>query len=100
MNRTLEITNSSIQELLIEIRDDSIYEGTINEQFMALASLEGDTFGGRVRLEPSFVVISIDENDPRQGMCLQLLLVPACFSTQWIKLQTRELRIIGEMDGG
>lgn len=51
--------------MLIEIIDDSIYEGTTNEQFMVIASLEGDTFNGRVRLNPNSVVISIEDNDPR-----------------------------------
>lgn len=54
-------------EVQIEIIDDP-YDGLSDERFMVIASLEGDTFNGRVRLNPSPIIISIEDNDPRPGM--------------------------------
>ena len=54
--------------MLIGILDDSEFEGPVNEQFMVIAYMEGDTFDGRVQVNPSFVVIPIEDNDVRQGM--------------------------------
>lgn len=59
MNEPFQVNDSSIQEVLIEVVDDSMLEETI-ERFMAIGSLEGAAFDGRVRLEPNFVMISIE----------------------------------------
>ncbi len=68
LNRTCTIVNSSCEEeVAIAIRDDSIYEGTTNEEFMVIASLEEGSFNGRVRLNPSFVIVSIEDSNARQG---------------------------------
>jgi hypothetical protein len=58
VDKTFEIFNCSLQEVLIEILDDSVFEEEL-EQFVAIGSLEGDTFDGRVSLKRSFVVVSI-----------------------------------------
>lgn len=65
MNRTFQITDSAT-EVLIGIQDDPEFEGDVNEQFMVIASVEGDSFNGRVRVDPSVVVIPIEDNDIRQ----------------------------------
>ena len=67
VNRTLEISNTSVQEVSVRIIDDLDYEGTSNEQFMVVASLEGATFEGRVKVFPSSVIISIEDNELKPG---------------------------------
>lgn len=59
---------------------------------MVVASLEGDTFNGRVRLNPSPIIISIEDNDPRPGTYIQLMHNPVesktlhSFSYKYIKV--------------
>ena len=77
MNRTHQINDSATVEVLIAILDDSEFEGPVNEQFMVIANMEGDTFDGRVRVNPSFVVIPIEDNDVRPGTYVCML----CFLT-------------------
>ena len=64
VNGTFQMNDSSIQEVFIEVVDDSMFEET-TKRFMAIGSLEGATFDGRVRLQPNFVMISIE------GMIIQ-----------------------------
>ena len=67
MNRTLEINNTSVQEVSVRILDDLEYEGIPDEQFMVVASLEGATFEGRVKLFPNSVIIAIEDNEAKPG---------------------------------
>ena len=67
MNETHQFNDSASEEVLIGILDDSEFEGPVNEQFMVIAYMEGDTFNGRVQVNPSFVVIPIEDNDVRPG---------------------------------
>ena len=67
MNTVHQINDSATVEVLIEVLDDSEFEGPINEQFMVIAYMEGDTFNGRVRVNPSLVVVPIEDNDVRPG---------------------------------
>ena len=49
------------------IIDDGEYEGTSNETFVVLASVNGGIFSERVSLSSSIVEIAIQENDIRPG---------------------------------
>ena len=65
INKNISFTGPRSEEL-IAIIDDVIYEGDINEKFMVLASL---TRGNKkVILQPSFIEISIRDNDIRPGI--------------------------------
>ena len=65
INKNISFTSPRSEEL-IAIIDDVIYEGDSNEKFMVLASL---TRGNeKVILQPSFIEISIRDNDIRPGI--------------------------------
>ena len=55
------------------IIDDGEYEGTSNETFVVLASVNGGIFSERVNLSSHIVEIAIQENDIRPGtLCLNV----------------------------
>ena len=89
MNETHQINDSASEEVMIEVLDDSEFEGPVNEQFMVIAYMEGDTFDGRVQVNPSFVVIPIEDNDVRPGT--SPLLTP--LSNSWLCIP--ELKLMG-----
>ena len=65
INKNISFIDTRSEEL-IAIIDDVIYEGDSNEKFMVLASLTGGN--EKVILQPSFIEISIRDNDIRPGI--------------------------------
>ena len=47
--------------------DDNVYDGGPGEKFMVFMTLASGHLEGRVSVQPSFVEVAIEDNDPRPG---------------------------------
>ena len=55
------------EHLLIPIMNDNVYEGGANERFLIMIMLERGSLDGRISIQPPFVEITIEDNNPRPG---------------------------------
>ena len=67
VNESRLLSDLQADDLLLEIMDDNVYEGGINEKFMVLTTLQSGSLEGRVSIQPSFAEVAIEDNDPRPG---------------------------------
>ena len=76
MNKNISFTGPRSEEL-IAIIDDFIYEGTTYENFNVIAFLTGGN--EKVILQPSFIEISIRDNDIRPGISFYIISFSRAF---------------------
>ena len=59
---------NSFEEVLIPIRDDRVFEGPSDEQFMVQISLLSCTSPGGLMIENPEAIVFIEDNDIRPGV--------------------------------
>ena len=64
------VEEDSVQEVLIPVFDDTVFEGPTNENFSVRISLPSCPINGMLSIENAESIVSIEDNDIKPGTCI------------------------------
>ena len=72
------VTEDSVQDVLIPVTNDDVFEGATDETFSVRISLPSCSITGSLSIDNDESIVSIQDNDIRPGMCHSLVCMHLC----------------------